>query len=399
MICSHKQGRVCTKGLHGGRPSNGVCIHLCKERRVDKTLPSIPRMAANFGKAFVTHAMSRFKNRPEEEQQRYINICRTNQCGHYVIIDGEERCTNKKCGCYLKLKTRWSSSACPIGKWPAMVTFICCVAHIGDLMCVEPFVRYYKKLYPEKNIRIVSRWPELYSDHPDIVASLSCGGEKYPEYPDPKLWYSIDDKTHITQWMPKFNNMLLPADFDYVPRFYLDAKYCEKCINAIDFDFSQPYVVVNPKTTTSIREWSWDKWAMVVNKLHGENFKVVQIGLASDRLISGIDLNLLGITSDLQQVGFIIKNSKFYIGMDSGCAHLAAAVKKKAVVIFGSGRESLLCHDGFTYPVTGKSNLAKCDICSKEKFRHTCERKPLEICMSMSVDEVWEKIGEVQNEI
>ena len=48
---------------------------------------------------------------PEELHEHRIGICRT--CEYFR--PKTETC--KKCGCFMKLKTRLERASCPIGKW------------------------------------------------------------------------------------------------------------------------------------------------------------------------------------------------------------------------------------------------------------------------------------------
>jgi hypothetical protein len=47
----------------------------------------------------------------QETVEKRLNICRT--CAYLVPITF----TCKKCGCFMKIKTKIESSVCPLGKW------------------------------------------------------------------------------------------------------------------------------------------------------------------------------------------------------------------------------------------------------------------------------------------
>jgi len=72
-------------------------------------LPSLLKQAANVAKAVVTHVATGMSNATPEEKNRRLSIC--GGCPFFK----EGRCT--KCGCFLEVKTGFSSSKCPIGKW------------------------------------------------------------------------------------------------------------------------------------------------------------------------------------------------------------------------------------------------------------------------------------------
>jgi hypothetical protein len=47
----------------------------------------------------------------QEIVEERLNICRT--CAHLIPIT----LTCKKCGCFMKIKTKIEASVCPLGKW------------------------------------------------------------------------------------------------------------------------------------------------------------------------------------------------------------------------------------------------------------------------------------------
>lgn len=74
-------------------------------------MPSLIQQATNFTKSTIKHVTTGAKNADMNLQQQRLDIC--NDCSFY---DKEnDRC--KKCGCFLKVKTKWLSSQCPLKKW------------------------------------------------------------------------------------------------------------------------------------------------------------------------------------------------------------------------------------------------------------------------------------------
>jgi hypothetical protein len=76
-----------------------------------KKEPGIIKKAGNFFKAVTEHVGSGLEQVTDELKEQRINIC--NDCSY---LDKENfKCTH--CGCWLKYKTAWATSSCPIGKW------------------------------------------------------------------------------------------------------------------------------------------------------------------------------------------------------------------------------------------------------------------------------------------
>ena len=81
------------------------------ECRNQQSLPSKIQMAKNLASATKDHAKTGFAQAQDELQAERLEICK----GCEFYIPDQDRCG--KCGCYLKSKSAWKSSKCPIGKW------------------------------------------------------------------------------------------------------------------------------------------------------------------------------------------------------------------------------------------------------------------------------------------
>jgi len=108
--CKHASAKVKWCGLFG------CWIGEHKILVPDKKIkyPSMATMGKNFVKAGAEHLKSGMKKRSIEEQNRCIAVCKT--CNLYVEKTKiGPRC--QKCGCNMKIKARWATAHCPIGKW------------------------------------------------------------------------------------------------------------------------------------------------------------------------------------------------------------------------------------------------------------------------------------------
>jgi Family of unknown function (DUF6171) len=77
--------------------------------------PSLPQMALNLTRAVIETVKSAASGAPlsvsKDEEQRRLNICQS--CEFF----NAEKSTCRKCGCFMKFKTRLNSADCPAGKW------------------------------------------------------------------------------------------------------------------------------------------------------------------------------------------------------------------------------------------------------------------------------------------
>jgi hypothetical protein len=69
------------------------------------------KMAKNLAIASKDHVKDGLAQAQEELQAERLEICK----GCEFYIPEQDRCG--KCGCFLKSKSAWKSSKCPIGKW------------------------------------------------------------------------------------------------------------------------------------------------------------------------------------------------------------------------------------------------------------------------------------------
>ena len=88
----------------GEKDCDGTC-------RNSQQLPSKVQMAKNLASAAKDHAKTGFAHAENEVQESRLEICR----GCEFYIPEQDRCA--KCGCYLKSKSAWKASRCPVGKW------------------------------------------------------------------------------------------------------------------------------------------------------------------------------------------------------------------------------------------------------------------------------------------
>ena len=128
MTCPHakpisERVNSCGLGLHGGRPSAGVCAY-CMSRgentpehaaKIKATPPSLPQQVASLGKSLVNWKSSGFAATPPEILATREATCRACPEWDATALNNTGRCA--KCGCSTWAKLRMATERCPIGKW------------------------------------------------------------------------------------------------------------------------------------------------------------------------------------------------------------------------------------------------------------------------------------------
>lgn len=104
------------------------------------------------------------------------------------------------------------------------------------------------------------------------------------------------------------------------------------------------YAVIGPGAAVRERTWPAEKYARVVDYLGSNGLRVVAVGGSADRvLVREIAessetkiVDLSGMTT-LPQLAAIVKNSRIFVGSESGPLHIATAVGIPTIGIVGGG--------------------------------------------------------------
>lgn len=126
MTCPHAtaisdHGNSCGLGLHGGRPSKGVCVGCVSrgentaEYAATYKPPALPQMASSLAGSMATWAMGGFQVAEESTLAGRLAICHGCEFWDAKGFGGTGRC--QKCGCSTQAKLRMATSKCPEGKW------------------------------------------------------------------------------------------------------------------------------------------------------------------------------------------------------------------------------------------------------------------------------------------
>lgn len=95
--------------------------------------PDILTQVNNFIDSSIKHLLNNMDNVNEDIAISRISICESCE----FFDKNSVRCNS--CGCFLKIKTRWASEKCPIGKWGSEVqstgVIASEVANNGDCKC------------------------------------------------------------------------------------------------------------------------------------------------------------------------------------------------------------------------------------------------------------------------
>jgi len=139
-------------------------------------------------------------------------------------------------------------------------------------------------------------------------------------------------------------SLLCDVEFD---KMFIEQKEIERpdVVKIVKLLKMTRYITLNNMGGHPYRFYPW--MSEIVKNIRGINF--VQIGGKNDVPIDGA-LNLAGKLS-YRESATIVAGSMFHIGVDSFCSHLAAAVDKLQICIYGSGARRVVKPKGITIDI------------------------------------------------
>lgn len=119
-----------------------------------------------------------------------------------------------------------------------------------------------------------------------------------------------------------------------------------KRLCAFGLDDLTPFAMVHPSTAFATKQWASEKFARVIEYLADRGLTTVALAAPNEaevlaNLTANCSAPIVGLTDlSLPEVTALAARARVFVGNDSGIAHIAAAVKTPAVVIFGSSNRA-----------------------------------------------------------
>jgi len=244
------------------------------------------------------------------------------------------------------------------------IIFIHLQEHIGDIVACEPVSRYAKNKYPNYKVCWVINYKYISlvkcNKNIDYILPVTCIFEwiilrklirKNNNFKiiDLHINGRQDIYFPIKLHNPNKHGITLDNYYDYgtlLEAFSLAANlpklgeqpifyFCKKPIRTI----KDKYIVVHCSSNEEERNWDTKKWNELAKYLIEKGFTVVEIGL--NNIITLEDkkyINYCG-KKDFQEIAEVIYFSELFIGIDSGFAHFANALKIPSIILLGHYRK------------------------------------------------------------
>ena len=237
--------------------------------------------------------------------------------------------------------------------------------HFGDIVAAEPIARQVRSLYPNAYIVWIVRpvFKELVERHPNVdevwpqpsvlQRLLVCESGVFDKIYNLEFWQSNRDpisedvhKNHgaaqkditVFNYFDKGNLLSIfqqCADLpivDEAPRVFINDDDRAR-VDALHLP--KKLIVIHCSSNYPTKDWTTAHWNRLVGMLLDKGYYVAEIGLKNVIVSTNAHyLNLCGQFSILQTAE-IIRRAQFFIGIDSGPAHLANAVGTYGILLFG----------------------------------------------------------------
>jgi heptosyltransferase III len=232
--------------------------------------------------------------------------------------------------------------------------------HIGDIIACEPIIRYVKAKYKNSHIiwGINTSYAELLELHPDVDLlkfkslsewiTLKQALKRFSCLTTETIDLHIDERRcvkygkKLKRTSPANHNLYFTSknliqafsisaglpELNSAPTFYLNKQ-------KMQLDLPGKYVVFHTQSNNPLKDWQPHKWEGLCAFLNDIGYYVIEVGV--NRQIKNAGPKYIDFTGkrSLQAIANIINDCKFFIGVDSGFAHMANALLVNGVVLIG----------------------------------------------------------------
>jgi len=178
------------------------------------------------------------------------------------------------------------------------------------------------------------------------------------------------------------------------PQLAIDAAQRDSALRKLNLALEQPVAAFCPGAEYGpAKRWPAACYADIAQRLRRHGYAVWLIGSAKDKPVAdeinqfagGQCINLCGRT-DLGDAIALLSCAQLVISNDSGLMHLAAALDRPLLALFGSSSPQ------FTPPLSAQAQVVKFDIECSPCFKRVCPLGHFNCMMQLTPDMVWERL-------
>jgi heptosyltransferase II len=207
------------------------------------------------------------------------------------------------------------------------------------------------------------------------------------------------DKTRLPLMVERFADLAFAPDESREqalpsPRLQVAESERVALLARLRLDATRPCVCLCPGAEYGpAKRWPKEYFSELATMLAAEGHAVWVIGSAKETALGdaiqqasgGAALNLCGKTS-LDEAAILLSTAETVVANDSGLMHLAAAVDRPLIAIYGSSSPS------FTPPLSSRARILKLDLDCSPCFERVCPLKHFDCMMKLVPTRVFEEI-------
>lgn len=249
-----------------------------------------------------------------------------------------------------------------IGSISKPVVGILLAEHLGDIVAAEPIIAALRNKHPKARIVWIVKdlYKGLLENHPyidqviienSVLAStwlsklspfthfynLHMNELRFDPYFKRSLFNDQAEKIGLNKYNYYKRGNLLKGIFDLCDIPYLESKQPKLYLGEQKaLDLPAKYWVIHRKSNGADREWKDQHWiALITQAIENYNISIIEVG-ASDGLAFNHPkfISMVGKTSVVEMAN-IISTTLFFIGIDSGPAHIANAFEIPGLILLG----------------------------------------------------------------
>jgi heptosyltransferase-3 len=235
--------------------------------------------------------------------------------------------------------------------------------HLGDIVAAEPILQALTEKFPQAKITWIVKpaFRALLENHPLIDRLIDEESVLFSMYLTKKHPFDVFYNLHMNDLRsdaffpgrflenPKattlgltkanylFQNNLLEvvsqlADLGKLggyPKIYLNSE-------AQNNSLPNPYWVIHRKSNAQMRDWQDAYWCQLIDQIIAENdVEVIEIGVIDPLAYQSPKFRSLVGKTSLSETLHIIRGAEYFIGVESGPAHIANAFRIPALILCG----------------------------------------------------------------
>jgi hypothetical protein len=303
---------------------------------------------------------------------------------------------------------------------------------LGDIILSLPALALLRRKYPRAAITIAANLDHLaavsegYADHSISLSSVPLHQLYVPERsfsPDMQFWKRYDlvvswtgfgnsdfvanlrrinpdaivaswhpgpqDQRHISRLFIESLRVSAEELFDKESKIHLDSDSLRDGIHwliARGWKEKEDLIAIHPGAGSKWKCWPLERFVEIARRLDFDHYKLLLIeGPAEEGISKRVSEALpegkavVAASVPLKLLSAVLKNSRLFIGNDSGLAHLAAALKVPSIVLYGPTLPQHWAPLGSH--VTVLHEPLSCRACAAGSGDHTC-------LFNISVDDV-----------